>query len=148
MPARRKVSARLRAQVIARARGRCEYCRAPEAFSLDSFTVDHIQPVGQSGSDDLDNLAFSCHNCNNRKQDDRTAPDPETGEKAPLFHPRQDRWGDHFAWSEDLLTILPLTATGRATLARLQLNRPGAVNIRRALLALGEEHPPRDSPAV
>jgi ethanolamine ammonia-lyase small subunit len=34
-----------------------------------------------------------------------------------------------------------MTSTGRATIARLQLNRAGAVNIRRALLALKEEHP-------
>jgi hypothetical protein len=41
--------------------------------------------------------------------------------------------------------LLPLTATGRATIARLQLNRVGAVNIRHALLALGEEHPPQSA---
>jgi hypothetical protein len=34
---------------------------------------------------------------------------------------------------------------GRATIARLQLNRPGAINIRRALIALGEEHPPQNT---
>ncbi|HZT44425.1 MAG TPA: hypothetical protein VFA07_19835 [Chthonomonadaceae bacterium] len=41
--------------------------------------------------------------------------------------------------------MLPLTATGRATTARLQLNRLGVINIRRALLALEEEHPPKNS---
>lgn len=61
----------------------------------------------------------------------------------PLYHPRHDRWSDHFEWSEDALTIVPLTATGRASVARLQLNRTGAVNVRRALLVLGEEHPPQ-----
>src|SRR5579862_8567082 len=135
MALRRKIPLHLRRQVIVRARHRCEYCWSPEDFSLDTFTVDHIQPVAESGSDDLDNLAFACHNCNNRKQDDRTARDPETGDMAPLYHPRQDRWSDHFQWSEDALTIVPITATGRATVARLHLNRPGAVNVRRALLA-------------
>jgi hypothetical protein len=143
MAARRKIPARLRKQIVARAQGRCEYCLSPEAFSLDSFTVDHVQPVAAAGSDDLDNLAFAGHNCNNRKQDDMSALDPETGERVPLYHPRRDRWSDHFQWSEDALMLLPLTATGRATIARLQLNRVGTVNIRRALLALGEEHPPQ-----
>src|SRR5579871_6465788 len=114
MPTRRKISARLRRAVMARAQERCEYCRSPERFSLDSFTIDHIQPITAGGSDDMENLAFACHNCNNRKQDDTTALDPETGERVPLFHPRQDRWSEHFMWSEDTLTILPLTATGRA----------------------------------
>ena len=139
---RRKIPLRLRRQVIARAQGRCEYCRSPEEFSLDTFTVDHIQPVADSGSDNLDNLAYACHNCNNRKQDVRNALDPENGNLVPLYNPRRDRWSDHFQWSIEALTIVPLIATGRATVVRLQLNRTGAKNIRRALLALGEEHPP------
>jgi hypothetical protein len=143
MAPRRKIPIRLRRQVILRAHNRCEYCRSPETFSLDTFTIDHIHPIADSGSDDLDNLAFACLNCNNRKQDDRTAVDPHTQERVPLFHPRLDRWSDHFQWSEDTLTIVPLTPTGRATVMRLQLNRTGAVNIRRAQLALGEEHPPK-----
>jgi hypothetical protein len=142
MPTRRKIPIRLRRQVIARAQGRCEYCRAPEEFSLDTFTVDHIQPIADAGSDELENLAFACHNCNNRKQDDRTVLDAQTGEYVPLYHPRNDAWNDHFQWSEDALSVLPLTAVGRVTIARLQLNRRGAVNIRRALLALSETHPP------
>ncbi len=143
MATRRKIPLRLREQISARAHYRCEYCLSPEAFSLDSFTVDHIHPVSAGGSDAPDNLAFACPNCNNRKQDDTMALDPQTGERVPLYHPRRDRWSDHFMWSDDDLTVLPLTAIGRATIVRLQLNRPGVVNIRRALLALGEEHPPQ-----
>src|SRR5689334_9988370 len=116
MSARRKISLYLRRAVIERASGRCEYCRSPETFSLDTFTVDHVQPVAAEGSDDLDNLAYACHNCNNRKQDTMTAPDPETGERVPLYHPRRDQWRDHFSWSSDYLTVQALTATGRATI--------------------------------
>jgi len=143
MALRRKIRIRIRRQAIHRAQNRCEYCRAPEAFSLDTFTIDHIIPVGEEGNDDLENLAFACHNCNNRKQDDTTAVDPQTQQQVPLFHPRLDQWRDHFQWSEDALMIIPITAIGRATLLRLQLNRIGAVNVRRALMALGEEHPPQ-----
>lgn len=143
MASRRTIPLRIRRNVILRAENRCEYCRSPEAFSLDTFTIDHIVAVAESGSDDTDNLAFACHNCNNRKQDDRTALDPQTQYQVPLYHPRQDRWSDRFEWSEDALTIVPLTGTGRATVARLQLNRTGAINVRRALLVLGQEHPPK-----
>ncbi len=73
------------------------------------------------------------------------AADPETGERVPLYRPRRDRWSDHFTWSDDSLTLVPLTAIERATVDRLQLNRPGAINVRRALIALGEEHPPPDA---
>jgi hypothetical protein len=143
MTPRRKIPLRVRQTVHLRAQGRCEYCRCPEAFSLDAFTVDHVQPRAESGTDDPDNLALACHNCNNRKHDDRSARDPESGDDVPLYHPRHDRWRDHFAWSEDALTIVALTAIGRATIACLQLNRPGAVNVRRALVILGEDHPPK-----
>ena len=128
---------------MARAQQRGEYCKSPEHFSLDSFTIDHILPVAAAGSDTLENLALACHNCNNRKQDDLTALDPQTGITTALFHPRTDSWENHFRWSEDALTIEPLTSVGRTTIARLQLNRTGAINVRRALLALGEEHPGR-----
>ena len=104
--------------------------------------MDHIHPVAQGGSDDMENLALACHNCNNRNQDDRFATDPQTGDLVSLYNPRQDRWNAHFRWSSDLLTVLPISAIGQATVARLQLNRSGAVNVRRALLALAEEHPP------
>ena len=134
-----RIPAHVRRQVANGAKSRCEYCLSPEEYSIDSFTIDHVDP---GGGDDPANLAFACHNCNNRKQDDRYAPDPLTGEPVPLYDPRRSTWSDHFAWSPDGLAILALTPTGRATVARLRLNRPGAVNIRRALLLLGE-HPGR-----
>jgi HNH endonuclease len=143
MATRRKIPIRVRRQVIARAQYRCEYCLLPEDLSLDTFTIDHIQPVSDAGSDDLDNLAFACHNCNNRKNDDMMTLDVDTGQRVPFYHPRRDHWTDHFEWSDDALTILPLSAIGRVTVSRFRLYRGGAVNVRRALIALGEEHPPR-----
>jgi hypothetical protein len=49
---------------------------------------------------------------------------------------------DHFTWSNDFTIVIGLSATGRATIAALQLNRPGLVNLRRALYTI-KEHPPR-----
>jgi pSer/pThr/pTyr-binding forkhead associated (FHA) protein len=59
----------------------------------------------------------------------------------PLYHPRNQQWSDHFAWNEDFSLIIGLTATGRATVETLQINREGVVNLRRVLYTMGE-HPP------
>ena len=66
----------------------------------------------------------------------------ETGRVVVLFHPRCQRWSRHFVWSEDCMLIMGRTATGRATVATLHLNRPERLNLRRVLHAVGE-HPPR-----
>ena len=70
-------------------------------------------------------------------------PDPTTGEPTRLFNPRHQRWKEHFAWSEDGLQILGLTACGGATVAALQINNVIAVTVRRAWIAAGW-HPPTD----
>src|SRR5712691_1795598 len=75
--------------VAERARGRCEYCLSPAAFSSDPFAVEHI-----------------------------------------------------FTWSVDLMQIVGRTSTGRATVAQLQLNRHGVINLRRDLRLAGEHPPP------
>jgi hypothetical protein len=74
------------------------------------------------------------------------APDPVSGQPAPLYHPRRDRWDEHFAWSHDCTLIVGLTPTGRATIEVLRLNRDGVVNLRRLLYARGEHPPPHAEP--
>src|SRR5262245_14652476 len=136
------ISADLRRQVAKRAEDCCEYCRTQECFSSDPLTVDHIIPRTLDGPTLSDNLALACYGCNQHKSILMTAPDPVTGEPAPLFNPRQQVWTHHFTWSNDFTVMIGLSATGRATVAALQLNRPGVVNLRRALYAI-KEHPPR-----
>jgi hypothetical protein len=58
-----------------------------------------------------------------------------------LYHPRRDRWLDHFAWSDDHCEVIPLTAIGRVTLLKLRLNHPNVVEHRRILGDIGR-HPP------
>lgn len=91
----------------------------------------------------MDNLALSCLGCNSHKYTKTHAHDPETGRRVPLFHPRRQKWSRHFAWSDDFTHIIGRTATGRATVEALQLNRPELVNLRRILHGAGE-HPPAD----
>lgn len=120
----------------------CEYCRSQLKFSMDSFSVEHIVPRSQGGSDELSNLALSCQGCNNAKYIASEGTDPLTGQPAGLFHPRLQRWQEHFVWSHDFALIYGLTPRGRATVDKLQLNRAGVVNLRRVLHNVGE-HPPK-----
>jgi len=138
----KRISAELRRLVTERAANHCEYCYAQMQFSSDSFTVDHITPRILGGPTTVENLALSCYGCNQHKSTRTVAHDPVTGLLVSLFHPRQQRWTEHFAWSDDFTSLLGVTPTGRATIAALHLNRPGLVNLRRALYAIGE-HPLR-----
>jgi hypothetical protein len=137
-----RVPNRLRRRVAHRARGRCEYCISPEAYSTQSFESDHVIPHSKGGRTALQNLAWSC-GCHRYKGDRTHAIDPQTRRSVPLFNPRRQRWHRHFAWSDDLLTILGLTATGRATIVALRLNRPQLIRLR-GLLHLVGEHPPKE----
>lgn len=137
-----RVPQQTRRFVAERARFLCEYCRTPADWGPDPFSVEQIVSRFEDGSDTSDNLAYSCQGCNGHKGKVTTAPDPETELLTLLFNPRKERWNDHFRWSKDYTKVVPITAIGRATLARLQLNRTGLVNHRRALVAFGI-HPPQ-----
>ena len=106
-----------------------------EEYSPDAFSVEHITPISKGGTDDTHNLANACQGCNNRKFVSTEAVDSLSGAIVPLYHPRQDRWAEHFAWNEDFTLILGLSPTGRATVEKLDLNRNGVVNLRRILHA-------------
>lgn len=127
--------------VVARAYGRCEYCQSVAEYAIQSFDIDHIVPVSRGGTSTADNLAYACSGCNGHKFNRLTASDPVDGKKVPLFHPRQQRWQEHFGWTEDFTRVVGLTATGRATVAALQLNRAGVVRLRQLLYLVGK-HPP------
>ena len=123
--------------VAARAERRCEYCLSREEFRPSAFSVEHIIPKAGGGTSDPGNLAYACQSCNNSKYAATSALDPVTGERASLFHPRRDVWAEHFCWTSDRQVLAGLTPTGRSTISRLRLNRPGVVRLRRALCLLG-----------
>ena len=127
--------------VIQRAKGYCEYCHLPVAFSPNAFNFEHIIPLIKNGLTILLNLAYSCGGCNAHKKDKIQALDPITRQLAPLFNPRTDVWTTHFEWSEDDLEIIGITPIGRATAQRLKVNRVGNINLRR-LLKMAVLHPP------
>ncbi|BAU11625.1 HNH endonuclease [Leptolyngbya sp. NIES-3755] len=110
----------LKQLVFDRAREMCEYCRSPAKYAIDPLVIDHIHPVSRGGQTISDNLALSCQTCNNCKYNKIEAPDPATEQVAPLFHPRQMNWNQHFIWNEDATQMLGITPTGRATVTLFQ----------------------------
>lgn len=128
----------LKRLVYERAQGYCEYCQTSELNSGQTMQIDHIDP---HGGDMLDNLCLSCWSCNNHKHRATTAIDPETGMLSHLFNPRTQTWHEHFAWLEDGILIVGLTSIGRATVARLKMNRETIVTARKRWVIYGY-HPP------
>lgn len=132
-------------KVVRQAGGCCEYCWSQARFAPDPFSIEHIVPRSKGGTDEDGNLALACQGCNGRKYNHIEARDPVNGNLVSLFHPRQQRWEEHFAWNSDFTRVIGLTPVGRATLERLQLNREGVVNLRKVLHDIGE-HPPVQVP--
>jgi hypothetical protein len=131
----------LRRTLSEQANGRCEYCQCPEAFSPQTFSVEHIVPKSKGGTDDMENLGFSCQGCNGFKSAKVDSIDPATGKHTVLFHPRIHTWQEHFSWDDSGQYIVGLTPIGRVTVALLRLNREYVVNLRKVLVLAGE-HPP------
>ena len=102
----------------------------------DNF-LDHIIPVVQEGSEADDNLALACRSCNLGKAAHTSGIDPETRVVTPLFNPRQDPWERHFQADSLSEEIRGLTATGRATVARLEMNSRPQVAARHQWMRLG-----------
>jgi hypothetical protein len=102
--------------------------------------VDHINP---DGGDELSNLCLACWNCNSSKHTATFVDDPETGARLLLFNPRTQNWNEHFTWEPGAIRIRGLTATGRATIIRLRMNRT-AVVIARQRWVEGGYHPPKN----
>lgn len=126
----------LRRFVRDRAERRCEYCRLPDlAPLLIRFHCEHIRPRRHGGTDEIENLAWACARCNERKGTHLAAEDPDTGSLERLFNPRLDRWEEHI----DLLgvRVLGRSALGRATVWLLELNHGRRLELRALVRALG-----------
>ena len=70
----------------------------PQQYDPITFEVDHIVPAKLHGLAVAANLALACFHCNNAKGPNIAGIDPETGNRAYLFHPRNDPWPESFAW--------------------------------------------------
>lgn len=131
----------LQRQIRARFDECCAYCQTAEFLTAMTFEFEHIRPLSAGGETMFENLCFACPSCNRYKGDRQIAIEPKSGEVVTLFHPQEQIWTEHFAWSESGTEMRGLTAVGRATISALQMNRPALVRARAMWVKLGE-HPP------
>jgi hypothetical protein len=128
------IGAALRRLVTERAANCCEYCRLRREDDLLPFAIDHIISEKHNGPTDADNLCLSCYHCNSFKGSDVAAADPQTGIATFLFHPRRQKWDEHFQLKGAI--IEPLTPEARATVFVLRLNIPERVRERSMAIRL------------
>jgi hypothetical protein len=130
-----KVPNVLRKAVISRANHCCEYCRVSDVDSYYGFQIDHIISVKHGGKTHLSNLAYSCPDCNRYKGSDLGTYIDNSLTLIRLFHPRVDRWHEHFEHDSSGL-ITAQTNIGIATLKVLSMNHPDRIVERRLLWQL------------
>jgi hypothetical protein len=134
------IPASLRRLVIQRADNRCEYCGISQIGQVATFHIDHIIPVVAGGETIAENLALACVSCSLRKGARQKLEDSETGEVVSIFNPRRQVWKEHFDWNG--VQVVGLTATGRATVQALDLNRATMLAIRTQEELFGRHPPP------
>ncbi len=88
---------------------------------IHTFNIDYITPLDKGGKSNLENLALSCGGCNSAKSDKITAIDPLTNTDVVIYNSRTHKWNEHFAWSNDYLEVIGLTAIGRASVDLLMV---------------------------
>jgi hypothetical protein len=108
------------------------------------MVIEHIIPLAGGGSSAPDNLRLACYRCNEFKGSRTEAADPINGKLTLFFHPRLQRWSEHFAWSEHGDTMDGLTSCGRTTIDALRLNNAWIVQARRFWMLVGL-YPPLES---
>lgn len=118
----------LRDFVRRRALDRCEYCLLGQREAELRHHVEHVVARKHGGSDEAENLALACHRCNLHKGPNLTGVDPVSGEIVRLFHPRHDRWAEHFQLAGT--RIEGSTSIGRATVQVLGMNTARRLELR------------------
>lgn len=131
------MSADLRSLVRKRANDRCEYCLLPQNAAIFlTFHLEHIRALQHQGSDEPDNRALACPDCNATKGPNVASYDTQSDQLVPLFNPRLQVWTEHFELRGAL--ILGRTPIGRATARLLDMNNPRRILVRQALQASGD----------
>lgn len=119
-----------RQRVRERAGRRCEYCHTRQADEpFITYQIEHVVPKQHGGTDDDENLALACPQCNLHKGPNLAGIDPETGAVEPLFNPRRQSWEEHFEAGGP--NIVGKTAAGRVTVRVLVMNDEPRLDLRR-----------------
>ena len=123
------MDAATRRLVRARAGNRCEYCGLPQDESpLAALQIEHVIPKKHGGTDDPDNLALACIDCNLSKSSNIAGFDPETSQMTELFHPRKHAWDEHF--ERRGVSIVGKAPIGRTTVQVLDMNSADQLELR------------------
>ena len=123
--------------IARRASHRCEYCKAPEVVFNFPFEVEHIVPLSWQGSNDEANLALACRSCNLRKGNRISGVSSGSNIEVSFFHPRGDRWSEHFQVNIESGEVLGRTLVGEVTVEYLEINSPAQVAARQLWIRLG-----------
>jgi len=102
------------------------YCGVHEIAVGGELTVDHYQPRAAGGTDELANLIYACHRCNQYKADYWPTPE-EAAAGLITLHPLRHDLSAHYRENELTGELEPLTATGEFNIRLLHLNRPPLV---------------------
>jgi hypothetical protein len=129
------IPAGLRRLVIERASSLCEYCLIHQDDAQFRFHVDHVISRKHRGATTAANLALACLRCNVAKGTDVGAFIRRPRRLVRFYHPRQDRWTDHFRLNG--VRIVPLTDIGEATVQLFDLNGSDRLLLRRTLAKAG-----------
>jgi 5-methylcytosine-specific restriction endonuclease McrA len=107
----------------------CEYCQLHQDDSpLAALHIEHIRPIKHGGTDDLENLCLACIDCNLHKGPNLAGYDPDSDQLTELYHPRRQRWDDHFEWRG--IYLFGKTAVGRTTIVVLNMNSEDQLDLR------------------
>ncbi|MEH2397066.1 HNH endonuclease signature motif containing protein [Nostoc sp.] len=115
---------------------RCEYCQAPELIFNFPFEVEHIIPLSRQGENDEANLALACRSCNLRKGTRISGIVPASNTEVTFFHPRQDKWSEHFQVDTQSGKIIGITSSGKVTIEYLEMNSTSQVAARQLWIRL------------
>ena len=128
------VSEELRRWVRDRAEWTCEYCLLHEDDALTPHQIDHVINRKHGGLSLLENLALACLRCNSFKGSNIASLGLDRHLVVSLFHPRRQRWIEHFEVRDSF--IQSLTDTG-ATSRLLRFNSAARVEERMLLIRSG-----------
>ena len=123
------INRQVRTHVRERAHNACKYCHLHQDDSpWAALHVEHVIPKVHGGTDDVENLALACIDCNLHKGTNLSGIDPRTGQLTQIFHPRRENWDEHF--EAQGIHLVGKTAIGRTTIRVLAMNSDEQVALR------------------
>jgi hypothetical protein len=92
----------------------------PSSLRRHRIHIDHIFRASMVVEPPRTTSPYRASNCNSYEGPNLSGIDPTAGQIVTLFHPRRDRWEDHFQWLGPFLR--GLTPVSRATITVLNIN--------------------------